>query len=151
MKKVLVIVSLVLGLSSFAQTKNEQLFSAIQNNQKPQVEALLKAGCDVNYFKTGSPDIRVSLLMAAVNANYAEIAKLLLDNKADVNWKDNLGNTAIMHAAYAGNTDMVKLLISYGASVKDSNNNTTVLNNAKASGNKELLTLVEKEMNKSSK
>ncbi len=141
---------LVIGLN--AQTKNDQLFTAVQNNVADKAEMLLKAGCDVNYFVMGSPDIKVSLLIAAVNSKNTTMAKMLLDYKADVNWKDNLNQSAIMYAALGGNTEMVKLLLSHGANINDSDGkNNNVLQMAKFSQNKELTSFVEAEITKSHK
>ena len=153
MKKIIAVLSFaVIGLTAFSQTKNEQLFGAVQNNEKAKVEMLLQAGCDVNYFKTGSPDIKVSLLIAAVNNHYADIAKLLLDSKADVNWKDNLNQSAIMYAALSGQTEMVQLLLNYGANINDSDGKANdVLQMAKFSKNADLISFIEKQVKASHK
>jgi ankyrin repeat protein len=39
----------------------------------------------------------------------------LLEQGADINAKDEHGQTALMNAAHAGQTDLVRLLIEYGA------------------------------------
>ncbi len=49
-------------------------------------------------------------LMRAADNGHTETAKLLLNNKADVNAKDNENRTALMWAAWRGNTKTVKLL-----------------------------------------
>jgi len=149
MKQIILIASIALSLSSFAQTasktsKNEELFNAIMNNQKEKADVLLKAGSDPNYFHTGSPYVKVSLLMAAVNNNYPDIAKMVLDAKADVNWKDNLENTAVMYAALAGNLEMVKLLTEHGASLTNVNaEGLTAREMANRSNNKAVISYIE--------
>lgn len=141
------------GFSSMAQTKNEQLFEAVRNNDISRAQNLLKLGTDVNYFmEAKSPYVKVNLLMSAVNNKSIEMAKLLLENKADVNWKDSFNNLAITYAARSGNTEMVKLLLKYGASVHDKDGNgNPVLTAAKESKNPETIAFVEtksKETNK---
>lgn len=142
-----------LSFSSIAQSKNDQLMDAVRNNELIKVEELLKLKCDVNYFiEAKSPYLKVNLLIMAVNNKNAEIAKLLLDYKADVNWKDNLNNPAITYAARSGNVEMVKLLLNHGASVfdKDGNGNS-VLNAAKESQNKDVVSFVESKIKESHK
>ena len=50
-----------------------------------------------------------------------EISKLLIENGANVNAKDYEGMTALMFAVNGGYTETVKLLLSKGARLKDSN------------------------------
>ena len=51
----------------------------------------------------------------ATNQNDFEKARLLLENGADVNSKDEHGQTALMNAAHAGQVELVRLLIEMGA------------------------------------
>ena len=46
--------------------------------------------------------------------NLAAVQKLL-DDGADVNWKDTLGSTASMYACYQGDVEVIKLLMDRGA------------------------------------
>ncbi len=121
MKKVIIALTICLmQLSLVSQTKNDQLFKSIQAGDKAKVAALLTAGCDANYFIVGDPEIKVSCLIAAVNFNTStDIAKLLIDSKADVNWKDNLKNSAIMYAVKNNNLPMIKLLVANGAKLNE--------------------------------
>jgi uncharacterized protein len=156
MKKLITLIAAItFSVNVIAQSKiskNDEMFNAIMNNQKDKVELLLKAGCDPNYVKTGSPDIKVSALIAAVNNNYPEIAKMMLDAKADVNWKDNLDNNAIMYAASAGRLDMVKMLVEHGASLTTPNaEGNLVIDNARRSGNTELVNYIDAQMKKSTR
>jgi len=61
-------------------------------------------------------------LVSAVASNDLVAVKLLLSNKADVNFLPENGMNSLMTAAYAGYVDMCKLLIAHGAvSVRDPN------------------------------
>ncbi|KAL3895488.1 MAG: hypothetical protein SGCHY_004673 [Lobulomycetales sp.] len=50
-------------------------------------------------------------LHAAVNYNFLEIAKMLLDRRCDINKRDNQGWTALHYAAFKSRKHMVELLL----------------------------------------
>ena len=54
------------------------------------------------------------LLYACQNGN-KEISILLIDLGANINWRDNLGNTCLHYAIDSGNDSLVKKLIMFGA------------------------------------
>ena len=142
-----------ISISSMAQSKNDLLFRDVQNNNIADVQSILKSGGDVNHFvEAKSPYVKVNLLITAVNIKSVEMAKLLLDTKADINWKDGFNNRAIYYAARSGNLDMVKLLLKYGASVNDKDGNgNPVLTAAKESQNPEMISFVETKLKENSK
>jgi uncharacterized protein len=126
------------------QTKNDQLFEAVQKNEKDKVEMLLKAGCDANYVKIGSPYLEITPLIVAVQNKNTAIAKLLIDHKANVNWKDNLKASAIIYAVNAKDPAMVKLLSENGANLHDQDSEgRSVSYLAKATGNKDVIQYIE--------
>lgn len=136
-----------LSLSTVAQDKGKQLFEAVTKNDKNKVEKLIQEGADVNYVKQTGPWMKESVLIAAVNNKNIDIARLLLDNKADVDWKDGFNTSAILYAASSGSIDMVKLLLDYGADINDNDGKgNTVLTAAKESENKELISFVKAKM-----
>lgn len=51
----------------------------------------------------------IALIYAAVFSK-PEIVRLLLENKADKNIKDNMGNTALQHALLQDNKETIILL-----------------------------------------
>ena len=57
-----------------------------------------------------------------------EVVKVLIDRGADVNAKDEKGETTLMYAARSGNLEVVKFLVDKGADVnaKDSNGATAL-------------------------
>ena len=127
-----------------AQDKNDVLYNAIIKNDKATVEKQLAAGANANYVKELSPWLRVSMLIAAVDNSNLEIVKLLLANKADVNYRDGFYTTAIMYAASSGELDIAKVLFDAGAKANDNDGKgTSVLSSAKESENAELIALVE--------
>ncbi|MDI9312074.1 MAG: ankyrin repeat domain-containing protein [Limnohabitans sp.] len=96
------------------------------------VERFLKKGGDPNlrckgYLRAGREipetkftDENWTLLMVAIFNREYKIAKLLLDNKADVNAKNAVGHTALFLACAHNEEDAIKLLLQYDANVQDS-------------------------------
>ncbi|MBI4345311.1 MAG: ankyrin repeat domain-containing protein, partial [Elusimicrobia bacterium] len=54
-------------------------------------------------------------LLVATRHNYGEQAKFLLEQKASAKASDRFGHTALMHAAYHGNTELIEALVKKGA------------------------------------
>src|SRR6185295_17479607 len=109
MGKKLLILLTVFCISLFVngQDKSENLYQAIVKNDVDKVAELLKDSADANHIKSSGPWMKVSMLITAVNNGNIDIVKLLIDHKADVNWKDRFNTTALMYAASKGNKDMV--------------------------------------------
>jgi ankyrin repeat protein len=126
-----------------AQDLNEELFQSIIKNDKEQVIQLLKNNADVNYVKSKGPWMTVNMLVLAVNNDNFDIAKILIANKVNVNWKDGFQTSALMYAAAKGNKEMSVLLLDNGADVNaNDEKGNTVLSAAKESGNKELINYI---------
>ena len=76
---------------------------------------LVLKGADVNLpSKNG---FGVYPLHSAVAGNYTEIARMLIENNAQVNVKQQAGVTALHSAAQNGNIDLLILLLEHGADV----------------------------------
>jgi ankyrin repeat protein len=60
-------------------------------------------------------------LSVACVYNNIDTVKLLLDNKADIEARDDDGATPLFNAVLNGNTEIVRLLLEYGANknIKD--------------------------------
>lgn len=50
-----------------------------------------------------------------VNMGNIDTVKALLENGADVNWRDMNGNTPLLAAANTGDAEMIRMLLSFGA------------------------------------
>ncbi len=134
-------------LPTFSQDKNELLLKAVTNGDKGTVEKLIKEGADVNYVKEVGPWMKMNPLTTSINKKQFDISKMLIENKADVNWKDGFKTSAIIYAAGLGNKELVELLLTNGANINDNDGQgNTVLTAAKESKNKDLIKFVKEKM-----
>ncbi|WP_121808758.1 ankyrin repeat domain-containing protein [Mucilaginibacter kameinonensis] len=131
-----------------AQTINEQLYKAVNVNDTTLAETLINKGADVN-FKHKAMNFEMSLLILSVQKDQPKMVKLLVDHKAEVDWKDWFGSTALMYAANKGNVAVISYLLKSGADIhfKDKDGNS-VLSAAKEGGNAEAIKLIEDSLNK---
>lgn len=143
MKLFATIFFLLFSLAAFSQSKNDQLYDAVTNNDTSTVETLLKNGADANYKKKGM-SFEISMLIWAVQKQDVKIVKLLIDYKAEVDWKDWFKTTALMYAANTGNKLIITTLLKAGADPKaHDDQGNSVLTSAKESNNKEVITMIE--------
>jgi ankyrin repeat protein len=127
----------------FGQTKNEQLYQSVMKNDSAMVEARLNDGADPN-FKVKKGFFEMSMLIWAAQHQDTKIVKLLVEHKAEVDWRDAFKTTALMYAANTGNKTIVDFLIAHGAdpNAKDEQGNSA-LSAAKESKNEEVIKLIE--------
>ncbi len=76
---------------------------------------LVLKGADVNL--PSNNGFRVFPLHSAVAGNYTTIARMLIENNAKVNVKQQAGATALHSAAQNGNIDLLIMLLEHGADV----------------------------------
>lgn len=141
------IITLLLTFSTaivFGQSTNEKLFKAVLNRDSINVELLLDKGGNPN-FKMKQGAFEMSMLITAVQNQDYKTTKLLLEHKAEVDFKDWFKTTALMYAVNKGNKPIVELLIANGAdpNAKDEQGNS-VLSAAKESKNEEVIKLIER-------
>ncbi|WP_443946609.1 ankyrin repeat domain-containing protein [Pedobacter sp. AW1-32] len=125
-----------------AQSSNDSLYRAVVKNDTNLSKQFIKKGANVNYVKQQGW-MKVSPLITAVNNKSFSLVKILIDNNADVNWKDGFQTTALMYAASNGLEDIVRLLLEKGADamIKDNQGNDA-LSAAKESKNIKVVELI---------
>lgn len=110
---------LIYVLSAACGTKdhlnNLMLWAAAYGGDTERVRSLLAAGANVNFIHERSG---WTPLMAAANEGHLDTVRVLLENEADVNTKDEDGYTALALALSCGNADIVHALLDRGADVE---------------------------------
>jgi cytohesin len=96
--------------------KGNEIFEAARNGDFEKVKSLLKDNADLVFSRDDSGD---TPLHWAVSKGHKEVAELLLANKADVNAKNNVGETPLFSAA---SKEMAKLLLGNKADVNARDN-----------------------------
>lgn len=135
MKKLMfVTMSLMIAFTSCknSETKNDtskqtvsvekpsmDIHGAIISNNLEVVKQHIKAGSDLN---AKEPMSGSTPLISAATFNRADIAKALIDAKADLEIKNNDGSTALHTAAFFGRIEIVQLLIDAKADKTIKNN-----------------------------
>lgn len=105
----------ILAFALAAQAREDNsLFLAIKSGNLDTVKQLLTEKELVNFKEEGS---RITPLMEAAKSGQEEIARYLLQQGADVNARDILGESALIYAIEAGNVKIVQMLIDKGADV----------------------------------
>jgi len=84
------------------------------------VTALLSKNSKQGWIDSAS-DENITPLIAASSEGHLEIAKMLIDAKANVSVKDKDETSALMAAAARGHADIVEALLTAGANVNDQN------------------------------
>src|SRR6185295_10146323 len=103
-------------------------------------------GADVNYVKSEGVKNKENLLITAVINKNVDIARILLEYKADINWKDSTKSSAILYAAKS-NKEMFKLISDYGGDLNEvDTQGNNVLTNAKLTNDQELIIVVEEKL-----
>jgi ankyrin repeat protein/uncharacterized membrane protein YhaH (DUF805 family) len=110
--------------------------------EKPEIiKILLPAGADPN--EKNSYRGETVLHTAARNGNI-EIAKLMLEAKADTNTLNRWNDTPLLTAVDNGNVEIIKLLVKNGADLEATkpHDNSTALINAVKANNKSIVTIL---------
>ena len=95
-----------------AQDVNEDLIDAVRQGDAARVEALIAKGANVN----ASWRYGETPLFFACDRGFAQVVKVLLEHRAEVNLKDSFyGMTPVARAAEKDHVDIVRMLLAKGA------------------------------------
>lgn len=112
LSKRLLLIVVILTVSSRLSlaTGNNELISAIKQNNFTTAVVLLDKGMNPNVIEAGS-----SPLMLAARKGDFKLTRVLIAFGADVNLRNDDGTTALMVAARFGHSEIVDLLLREGA------------------------------------
>ncbi|WP_224721408.1 ankyrin repeat domain-containing protein [Candidatus Wolbachia massiliensis] len=108
----------------------EKLERALSINNQECIEAVLDKFSNIE-FTSRVPDYSSKLLHYAIQQDFKDVAKIIIDHKVvDINSIDNLGNAPLHYAVARNNLKLIDLLIKNGAEVdiKDERYGRTALN-----------------------
>ncbi|OGB83312.1 hypothetical protein A3F66_05630 [candidate division TM6 bacterium RIFCSPHIGHO2_12_FULL_32_22] len=126
MKKLLIFTVLSLSNSLFSAYLGEQFIDAASSGNIDAVKAYLDAGANPNYKDFA---FKQTAIMHSAMMNHTEISNILLQAGANLDIRDNYGNTALILAATNGYIEIVNLLIQGGANLDIQNKygNTAII------------------------
>lgn len=101
-------------VNNIDRTGYTYLYRSVRLNILNRVKTAIALGANVNFTCRCENDW--SPLHIAANENRYDIAKVLLENNADINIKNNCGNTPLDLAKNRYNKNIVKLLTEYNSS-----------------------------------
>ena len=127
----------------FSEDVVDRFFLSIMGGDMVAVTGFLEAGMSTNVKR---PRLGHSPLFAAVMAKHDDIALMLIQKGADVNFKDNNHSTALMWAAQnCGSISLVKALLNAGADVNaKAKGGNTPLQSAKIFQCEDIMQLLKK-------
>ena len=86
--------------------------------------------------------------MIAISRGHSKTARVLISENADINSKNNIGNTPLILSVLDSNTESVKLLLDAGADISIRNNKREqAIELAKQANNKAIIELLDKHRN----
>ncbi len=102
-------------MKQFVQLPEDGLWHAARIGDIPAMKRYIAEGADVN---APDDDLNILPLAWSVLHGQTEATRLLIENGADVNMKDDKGSTPLHGAAVFGRADVAKLLIEKGATLQ---------------------------------
>ena len=91
---------------------NNNLCTAARNNDKNAILQLLQGGAEIN---AKDKKFGTTPLSWAAHNGHTEVAKLLIENGAEVDVRRNDGQTPLSLVVYKGHAEVAKLLRQHGA------------------------------------
>ena len=124
------------------------LMYATMHDNVETAKELLKHGADVNARTDEEPKL-TSLMLAAVQG-FPRSVEVLIQNKANLNLRDQNGTTALGYVVHEGQSEIVSILLNNKADIYSTNSDGhSVVYYAKTGNNDEILSLLTQYIEKS--
>jgi ankyrin repeat protein len=114
--------AIVSGLPKFKEQRQRYFTQATMDGSLSRMRLLHFAGANINSRSNGCMP-----LFIAAGEGRSDVVRYLLAEGADVNAREQLGDTALTEAAYYGHVALVKELLAHGADVNAIGNDGTAL------------------------
>jgi ankyrin repeat protein len=114
--------AIVSGLPKFKEQRQRYFTQATMDGSLSRMRLLHFAGANINSRSNGSMP-----LFIAAGEGRSDVVRYLLAEGADVNAREQLGDTALTEVAYYGHVALVKELLAHGADVNAIGNDGTAL------------------------
>jgi len=114
--------TIVSGLPKFKEQRQRYFTQATMDGSLSRMRLLHFAGANINSRGNG-----IMPLFIAAGEGRSDVVRYLLAEGADVNAREQLGDTALTEATYYGHVALVKELLAHGADVNAIGNDGTAL------------------------
>ena len=114
--------AIVSGLPKFKEQRQRYFTQATMDGSLSRMRLLHFAGANINSRSNGDMP-----LFIAAGEGRSDVVRYLLAEGADVNAREQLGDTALTEATYYGHLALIKELLSHGADVNAIGNDGTAL------------------------
>lgn len=102
----------ILLLTACTNPKDEYLWQASMRGQPDNVRSFIRDGADPNYVRGGW-----SIIMRVAEKGRPDVAEILIENGAKINFKGKDGASALTIAAEHGNAEVIQVLLAKGRDV----------------------------------
>jgi len=125
------LVSLGVDVTLADEEGRTPLMLAIKGNHVDAASLLIKGGADANTSSTDAKGVEHNLLFDAIMVENVDFAKVLIENGADIYYKDEKDVTTLLQASHRGLTELVSSLVNKH---KELNGKSDYLNDASDDG-----------------
>ena len=119
---ILILIFFILKLKDLLTPKEKRFLKAAEDGDFKKIKSIIDKEVNIkSLIETKDKENNTALILAS-KFGYIEVVKILIENGADINAKDNGGTTALMNASTEDdyiNYEICKLLIENGANVND--------------------------------
>ena len=126
---ILILIFLILKLKDLLTPKEERFLKAAENGDLKKIKSMLNKEVNIKTLINAVDKENNTALILASKFGYHEIVKILIENGADIDARNNENSTALIEAS-SFYYEVVKLLIENGADInaKDNEGTTPLMN-----------------------